>query len=104
LVKRQHVKRDIVINSLSEGNMELADYVAHEIDSVDNAFISDLLVVKDGASMLQNIGSRMDIKNHVVDELNNLNPDDTVGEYFDTNVKELLEKNFICGSEICYKV
>jgi hypothetical protein len=104
LVKRQHVKREIVINSLSGGNMELADYVSQEIDSIDNAFISDLLVVKDGASVLQNIGSRMDIKNQVVDELNNLNPGDTVGDYFDTNVKELLDKNFICGSEICYKI
>jgi hypothetical protein len=106
------VKRQTMIDAVRADNLELANYVIDGIQLHDDEIVSEtveeLLSSENGVRGLEMLGSRRDIKNEVVDAINfaagDDNYDDDTSAVIQTNVRELLDKNYICSSEICYKI
>ncbi len=110
------VKRQTMIDAVRADNLELANYVIDGIQFDDDEIVAEtveeLLFVENGVRGLEMIGNRRDIKNEVVDTINHLRVDLRQEDssklpcqvVLETNMRELLDKNYICSSEICYKI
>lgn len=110
-------KRNLLNNALGEGNTGLAKHIVASLSDVTDDDLHAMMWARDGVDVMEAIACDFDLKSsvgRVMQEIQEEYPADPVVDAEDAesatpsvllqNIKELLRRNYICDSDVCYQI
>ena len=94
------LQKRVGLKAVNEGNEALARFVWDNLVDVEEDDVADFLWTRNGGEFLS---CKPAFKTQVIDTIDGLNPE-YIDDIVKTNIQNLLERNYICAGDICYKI